>query len=387
VWRSLFASMRTFLLLVVAGAALCGSVSAKTTSEELMEVQQKVMELMGAQTASGAMLQDQSTAHAGQGVSNAHVEAFEQILQILYRMRDKVKDQVESALEEKKTAQQSVQVLEEKVEQLSDNMPMLETLISMVERMKESRFSQPNSRENPHTDCREIKSVFPSSPSGTYWVTGYQATKDKAYKVYCDMERDGGGWTLVLKTWYQAPNMYRNRAAVGEADDATTGKGSPFKLSDESIKALIGPTNNFDVMADQIGYNPSQSHGNYEFVVLRDYTGEWTYEKAMAPSTSPTKFQSYRSSDGELAWSGNLKCGVGGAGINCHNLIDNSKNPAGGNGCSIRLGYQGGADQHHFFMGATNSDTYLYVCNGAQHSSGNNMVHRFFLRARSPADE
>ena len=35
---------------------------------------------------------------------------------------------------------------------------------------------------------------------------------------------------------------------------------------------------------------------------------------------------------------------------------------------------------HHWYMGETNTDTYLYICNGAQHSSGSNMNHRFWFR-------
>ena len=37
-------------------------------------------------------------------------------------------------------------------------------------------------------------------------------------------------------------------------------------------------------------------------------------------------------------------------------------------------------DWHHLFMANTHSDTYLDVCNSAQHSSAHAMNHRFWFR-------
>ena len=101
----------------------------------------------------------------------------------------------------------------------------------------------------------------------------------------------------------------------------------------------------------------------------------------IAASTTTTTFESYRASDDALAWSGNLACGEPGAGINCLNVLSN--NPQGGAGCTIPMGTQTSAGWHHFYMGNTSSDTYLYICNGAQHSSSQNMNHRFWIRERN----
>src|SRR3989338_1902942 len=46
------------------------------------------------------------------------------------------------------------------------------------------------------------------------------------------------------------------------------------------------------------------------------------------------------------------------------------------------MGGPNDAGWHHFHMGDTNTDTYLYICNGAQHSSGYNMNHRWWFRER-----
>jgi hypothetical protein len=43
---------------------------------------------------------------------------------------------------------------------------------------------------------------------------------------------------------------------------ASRSKGNPYKLADDVIRSIIGPTENCDILADQNGYNSSYSTGN-----------------------------------------------------------------------------------------------------------------------------
>ena len=43
--------------------------------------------------------------------------------------------------------------------------------------------------------CKSLSSSV--HPSGVYWVDLDSGSHDNAFKVYCDMETDGRGWTLV----------------------------------------------------------------------------------------------------------------------------------------------------------------------------------------------
>ena len=215
---------------------------------------------------------------------------------------------------------------------------------------------------------------------GVYAIDADGAGPLSAVQVQCDMTRDGGGWTFGLKAWYQA-GVAGQAGAVGTVADALTLKGNGYKLADEVIRVVIGPLENFDLMADQAGYNSAYSTGNYEYVLLRNYTGQWRYDTRVPASTTPTTMESNRLVDGALAWSGELACGTGGFGINCYTVLSGA-NPAGGAGCSINMGSATNLGWHHFYTGETNSDTYLYICNGAQHSSSYPMNHRFWFRER-----
>ena len=45
--------------------------------------------------------------------------------------------------------------------------------------------------------CRDIQQNRPDAPSGQYWLDPDGGSPANAFLGYCDMDTDGGGWTLV----------------------------------------------------------------------------------------------------------------------------------------------------------------------------------------------
>ncbi|MEI7425551.1 MAG: DUF2341 domain-containing protein [Candidatus Moraniibacteriota bacterium] len=237
--------------------------------------------------------------------------------------------------------------------------------------------SMTGTQDFPGLSCKAIK-LSGQTANGAYYINPSSGSVTGAYQAYCDLIRDGGGWTLGIKDWYLS-GAAGNVNALGAIADATAHKGNPYKLSDIDIRTIIGPSQNFALLADQDGYNSAYSTGNYEYVIARNYTGYWRFDTVVAASSTTTSFQSYRLSDNALAWTGNFSCGIGGWGINCYTITSGNV-PGGGSGCAINMGKATDPSWHHFYMAETNTDTYLYICNGPQHTSSYDLNHRWWFR-------
>jgi hypothetical protein len=64
-----------------------------------------------------------------------------------------------------------------------------------------------SSMVNAGLTCKDIKTRFPTSASGSYWLK--PTTNARPFQAYCDMTTDGGGWTLVAKMRGNTSNLNR----------------------------------------------------------------------------------------------------------------------------------------------------------------------------------
>jgi len=92
----------------------------------------------------------------------------------------------------------------------------------------------------------QIKTDFPASVDGLYWIQNPNINSGSAFQIYADMTTDGGGWTLILlnnySDWNYAGALLRNE--------------------------LIPPTSPNDRLRQDQGSNGSD---NYSIVQWADY--------------------------------------------------------------------------------------------------------------------
>lgn len=87
--------------------------------------------------------------------------------------------------------------------------------------------------------CQQLKSAVPATSTGVYVIDADPAVAPTPpFSVYCDMDYDGGGWTLVMKlttgaTFEYASAHWTAETVVNEVDAApnTAAPGTDAKLA------------------------------------------------------------------------------------------------------------------------------------------------------------
>lgn len=90
------------------------------------------------------------------------------------------------------------------------------------------------------TSCKALHEAFPSLPSGGYWIDPDGGDTSDAYHLWCDMDNDGGGWTLVMSIKNGGPAGQPGGTGaynVDLLDDGATPSGSA-KIADADINLL-----------------------------------------------------------------------------------------------------------------------------------------------------
>merc|ERR1712166_1686063 len=130
--------------------------------------------------------------------------------------------------------------------------------------------------------CKEIKINFKDSRNGIYWLNGRnQEFKSAPFQAFCwNTDRDGGGWTLFLRSWYRAnTGDFKNRGQddAGDVnDDQMQHLGSYYKL-DHKNSNKNAKSGMFSYMTDQSKYNNYHSSENNEYGIMKKYTARWRF--------------------------------------------------------------------------------------------------------------
>lgn len=153
--------------------------------------------------------------------------------------------------------------------------------------------------EEIYKSCKEIKASEPTATSGTYMIDPDGPEGANApFEVQCDMETDGGGWTLVMKTSSTSAYTYSHEVWTNTAGGSTTAidpaadqdyvSAAFYQLSGTESRLALGGTQHWNSWshkqdtarnlsnqprmqgyADQAGECPAQTNCGTEAIHLK----------------------------------------------------------------------------------------------------------------------
>jgi hypothetical protein len=185
------------------------------------------------------------------------------------------------------------------------------------------------------SNAYEIRMCNPGSPSGLYWIQNDNVNNGYPFQIYADMERNGGGWTLILANsnasgWsssntldFNANTPPSNPLNLSSLDGhySIVNRADYIKRVQSGFQYRIEATNPGDWggiwTANQNYSFASQSNGNMD-ITLNTKFGSWNYVdngiEARMPYFSPTDCGQLTTSGSAAGnWWGTLvsQCGWG----------------------------------------------------------------------------
>ena len=143
----------------------------------------------------------------------------------------------------------------------------------------------------------QIKTDFPSSQDGLYWIKNNNISGGTPFQIYADMTTDGGGWTLLLTNQNTAGWTYSNAILLNEFNPVSGGSNYSIVTYADYLKSS-GAT--FQYMID--AYQRNQFGGiwsapsSYTFlnpdntqtsITLDIKFGTWNYNDASIEQHMP----------------------------------------------------------------------------------------------------
>ncbi|XP_035659055.1 ficolin-1-like [Branchiostoma floridae] len=107
-------------------------------------------------------------------------------------------------------------------------------------------------------DCKDILDNDETTPSGVYMV--YPADNQGGFQVYCDMDTDGGGWTVFQRRQDGTVDFYRNW--IDYKNGFPSNLNGEFWLGNDKLHRLTGQEA-YSLRVDMEDVDGNTAYANY----------------------------------------------------------------------------------------------------------------------------
>jgi len=150
--------------------------------------------------------------------------------------------------------------------------------------------------ETAGSSAYQIKTDYPSSTDGVYWIQNSNINSGTPFQIYADMTTDGGGWTLLLTNaldsgWTTTNAIHRVEGTPSlDANYSIVDYGDYIKRSASGFQYMMEATNRGNWGGIWT------ANGNYSFVAtdntqtditLNTKFGTWDYDDSGVEARMP----------------------------------------------------------------------------------------------------